>query len=46
MSMSDDVGNNSAFREFCASVVNDPIVVASDGKYVGVIVKPHPADAS
>ena len=37
--ISDDVGDNRAFRDFCRAVGRKPIVVESDGKYVGVLVK-------
>jgi methyltransferase family protein len=42
--LSDDVGDDSGFRDFCRKLGRSPIVVrsaASDGaKYVGILVKP------
>ena len=38
--ISDDIGDNVAFREFSQMVACDPIVVENDGKYVGVMIKP------
>jgi len=37
--VSDDIGDNTAFRDFAESVGQEPVVVESDNKYVGVIVK-------
>jgi len=37
--ISDDVGDNPAFRDFCRAVGREPIVVESGGKYVGVLIK-------
>lgn len=37
--LSDDVGDNFAFRDFAESVGQSPVVVEQDGKYVGLIVK-------
>jgi len=39
--VSDDIGDNTAFRDFSRSVRCDPIVVEKDGKYVGAMVKPR-----
>jgi hypothetical protein len=39
--MSDDIGDNMAFHDFCLSVRLDPIVVRYDDKYCGMIVKPQ-----
>jgi len=38
--ISDDIGDNIAFREFSKTVGCDPIIVKKDDKYMGVIVKP------
>ncbi|WP_017305626.1 class I SAM-dependent methyltransferase [Spirulina subsalsa] len=38
--ISDDIGDNVAFRDFAAQVQGDPIVVGQDGKYMGILVKP------
>jgi len=37
--ISDDVGDNLAFRDFCREVGREPIVVATQRKYIGVLVK-------
>ena len=37
--ISDDIGDNLAFKCFSESVGIQPIVVESDGKYVGILVK-------
>lgn len=37
--LSDDVGDNVAFRDFVAQEGLDPIIIHFDGKYVGVIEK-------
>jgi predicted O-methyltransferase YrrM len=39
--VSDDIGDNAAFRDFCQRVRIEPVVVAeSTGKHVGVLTKP------
>jgi len=38
--ISDDIGDNIAFREFSKMVACDPIVVTNSNKYIGVIIKP------
>ncbi len=37
--ISDDVGDNFGFREFCAQVGKQPIIVADGKKFQGVLVK-------
>ena len=37
--VSDDVGDNLAFKEFAAMVARPPIIVEHDGKFQGVLVK-------
>lgn len=37
--ISDDVSDNPAFRDFCRDLGQEPIVVESGGKYIGVLVK-------
>jgi hypothetical protein len=37
--ISDDVGDNVAFRDFCTSLSLRPVVVESNAKFVGVIAK-------
>jgi predicted O-methyltransferase YrrM len=42
--LSDDVGDNAAFRDFCDGIAEDPVIVRKDPgngeRYVGVVVKP------
>jgi predicted O-methyltransferase YrrM len=38
--ISDDIGDNIAFREFSKAIACDPIIVKKDNKYMGVIIKP------
>ena len=38
--MSDDVGDNIAFRDFAAQTGVDPIVIAEDDKYQAILVRP------
>ena len=38
--ISDDIGDNVAFRDFSSLVKCDPIVIKKDNKYIGVMVKP------
>ncbi len=38
--ISDDIGDNIAFREFSKIVACDPIVIKKSGKYIGVMIKP------
>jgi hypothetical protein len=37
--MSDDIGDNAAFKDFCESGNLKPYVVEFDGKYAGLIIK-------
>ena len=37
--MSDDIGDNLAFRDFARQVAAEPIVASFDGKYVGVLLR-------
>jgi predicted O-methyltransferase YrrM len=37
--MSDDIGDNVAFRDFASAIKANPIVVSKDEKYIGIIVK-------
>lgn len=39
--ISDDIADNQGFQEFCETNGLDPMVVARDGKYQGIIVKPE-----
>jgi predicted O-methyltransferase YrrM len=38
--VSDDVGDNSGFRDFAASIDVEPVIVADGGKFQGILVKP------
>jgi predicted O-methyltransferase YrrM len=38
--VSDDIGDNVAFRDFAATLGIEPVVIRQDGLYVGVLVKP------
>lgn len=38
--VSDDVGDNLAFRDFCAQIGQPPIVYQHKNKYIGLVVKP------
>lgn len=38
--MSDDIGDNVAFRDFSQGISVDPVVIAFKNKYSGVLVKP------
>ena len=38
--VSDDVEDNMGFRDFCAEIGLDPVVVRQDKKYQGLLVKP------
>jgi len=46
--ISDDIGDNFAFRDFCTSVGQEPLVLkmttGKGTKYVGVVVKPEPSE--
>ncbi|MFC4164732.1 class I SAM-dependent methyltransferase [Epilithonimonas zeae] len=37
--MSDDIGDNAAFKDFCESKNLQPYIVEFDGKYAGLIIK-------
>lgn len=37
--MSDDIGDNAAFKDFCKSKGLSPHIVEFDGKYAGVVIK-------
>jgi predicted O-methyltransferase YrrM len=37
--ISDDIGDNTAFRDFSELISYEPIVIKSDDKYIGVIIK-------
>ncbi|WP_313598013.1 hypothetical protein [Epilithonimonas vandammei] len=37
--MSDDIGDNAAFKDFCETKGLKPYVVEFDGKYAGLIIK-------
>jgi predicted O-methyltransferase YrrM len=37
--ISDDIQDNIAFKEFCESIQQEPIVIESKGKYVGMLMK-------
>lgn len=37
--MSDDIGDNSAFMDYCIQNKRNPVVVEFDGKYAGFIIK-------
>jgi len=41
MLVSDDVGDNFAFKDFAEKLRADPIVVCDGGKFQGLLVKPH-----
>ncbi|MCW6037986.1 class I SAM-dependent methyltransferase [Spirulina subsalsa FACHB-351] len=38
--ISDDIGDNVAFRDFANQVQGDPLVVRKEQKYMGILVKP------
>ena len=37
--MSDDIGDNAAFMDYCISAGLEPVIVGFDGKYAGFIIK-------
>ena len=37
--MSDDIGDNAAFKDFCEKNKFNPYVIEFDGKYAGIIIK-------
>ena len=37
--ISDDIQDNTAFKEFCESIEKIPLIHESDGKYVGILLK-------
>lgn len=37
--MSDDIGDNVAFRDFCSSIGVEPVVVKSGRRYIGILTK-------
>lgn len=37
--LSDDIGDNSAFQDFCENIPIDPTVVEFEGKFVGIFIK-------
>ncbi len=37
--MSDDIGDNAAFMDYCIQNKREPIIVEFDGKYAGIILK-------
>lgn len=37
--ISDDIGDNSAFQDFCERLKTEPVIVLFEGKFVGVFVK-------
>lgn len=37
--MSDDIGDNAAFMDYCIQNNHEPVIVEFDGKYAGIIVK-------
>lgn len=39
--VSDDVGDNLAFRDFCVEIRLQPIIVKQASKYQGILVKPN-----
>jgi predicted O-methyltransferase YrrM len=39
--VSDDIGDNVAFRDYCRQLAAEPVIVSIDRKYVGVLVKPE-----
>jgi predicted O-methyltransferase YrrM len=38
--ISDDIGDNVAFRDYCRQLAAEPVIVSIDRKYVGVLIKP------
>lgn len=38
--VSDDIGDNIAFKEFCSTLNLEPIIVNENNRYVGILVKP------
>lgn len=39
--ISDDIGDNVAFRDFSKTIVAEPIVIEKEGKFIGVMIKPE-----
>lgn len=39
--ISDDIGDNIAFKDFCNLVAIEPTIIDFSGKYVGVLIKPN-----
>ena len=37
--MSDDVGDNAAFKDYCEQNNHHPYIIEFDGKFAGVIIK-------
>jgi predicted O-methyltransferase YrrM len=42
--ISDDIGDNVAFRDYCQQCAAQPTVIAINNKFVGVLVKPDSQD--
>jgi hypothetical protein len=38
--ISDDIGDNMGFAEFSRSVAVEPVIVYSNDRYIGILVKP------
>lgn len=38
--ISDDIQDNAGFKDFCELVKQTPLIHESDGKYVGILIKP------
>jgi predicted O-methyltransferase YrrM/4-amino-4-deoxy-L-arabinose transferase-like glycosyltransferase len=41
--LSDDIGDNVGYRDWCVSGGHEPVIVGIEGKFVGVLVKPGAA---
>ncbi len=39
--VSDDVGDNFAFRDFCAQIVQMPVIFQYKNRYIGLLLKPQ-----
>lgn len=37
--VSDDIGDNTAFEDFCKKIEREPIIIDSNRRYVGVLIK-------
>jgi Methyltransferase domain len=40
--LSDDIGDNVGYRDWCQANGHEPLIIGIDGKFVGALVKPDP----